>query len=60
MIAAGQSKTIASTVEILLPNNDVANIVLGNRITNIQVQFTAGNQTLSFDDVNTALLQAVQ
>ena len=59
-IAAGQSKTIASTVEILLPNNDVANIVLGNCITNIQVQFTAGNQTLSFDDVNTALLQAVQ
>lgn len=59
-VAAGQTKTITTTVDILLPNNDVANLVLGNRISNIQVQLSTANRTQTFDDVNAALLQATQ
>lgn len=59
-ISAGQSKTLDTVVNILLPNNQVANIVLGNSITNIQVQLTVNGQTYDFEDINTTLLNAVQ
>ena len=59
-IAAGSSKTITTTVNLLLPNNQVANMVLGNQISQIQVQLLVDNQTLTFSAVDQALLQAVQ
>lgn len=59
-VAAGQSKTWDTTVNILLPNNQVANMVLGNSIRNIQVQLTVNGQTYAFEDINATLLHAVQ
>lgn len=59
-IAAGSSKTITTTVNLLLPDNQVANMVLGNQISQIQVQLLVDNQTLTFSAVDQALLQAVQ
>lgn len=59
-IAAGESKTITNTLRILLPDNQVANMVLGNQINRIQVQLLVDNQVLAFSMVDQALLQAVQ
>ena len=59
-IAAGDSKTVTTTVNILLPDNTVANMVLGNQISQVQVQLFINNQTLTFSTVDQALLQAVQ
>lgn len=59
-IAAQQSKTLDTTVSILLPDNQVAAAVLGNQISNIQCEFTYNGQTYTFEEVDTALLHTVQ
>lgn len=59
-IAAGQRKTVSTTVNILLPDNQIAQMVLGSQISQIQVQLTDGQQTITFADADKALLQAVQ
>ena len=59
-IAAGTTETIRSTVSILLPNNSVANLVLGDRITDIQVTLTVGGITHTYPDCSAALLQLIQ
>jgi len=55
-IPAGQQKTVTATVSILLPNNTVAQMVLGNAITNIALQVSNGTETLPFSNVSQALL----
>lgn len=59
-IAAGQHQTVTTTVNILLPDNQVAQMVLGSRISQIQVQLTDGQQTVAFAAIDKALLQAAQ
>ena len=59
-IAAQQSKTLNTTVSILLPDNQVATMVLGNKIAKIQTEFTYAGQTYTFEETDTALLHAVQ
>lgn len=60
VIAANHTAYINTSIDILLPNNPVANIVFGNQITGIETQFTIDGQTYTFDDFNAALLKAVQ
>ncbi len=59
-VAASKTGTINTDVMILLPNNQVANMVLGNAISNIKVQLTINGQVHTFDNVDAALLSAVQ
>lgn len=59
-LAAGKTETIHSTVSILLPNNSVANLVLGDRITDIQITFAAGGTTHNYPDCSAVLLQQAQ
>lgn len=59
-IAPGQRQRISTTVSILLPDNAIANMVLGNKISEIQVQYNMNQQMVTFANVNTMLLQAVQ
>lgn len=56
-IAAGKSDTIRSTVSILLPNNSIANLVLGSQITDIQITLNIDGASHTFTDCNTTLLQ---
>ncbi len=60
VIAANSTGTINTDVMILLPNNQVANMVLGNGITDVLVQLTVNGKTYNFDTVNAALLDALQ
>ncbi len=59
VIAANQTAPVDTTVNILLPNNEVATMVLGNHITDIEVQLTINGKTHTFDDIDAALLRAV-
>lgn len=59
-VAAGQTKTINTTVNILLPDNPVANMVLGNKISNIATQLNIANQSITFSEIDKVLLNTVQ
>lgn len=59
-VPAGQAKTIEATIHILMPDNTVATMVLGNQITNTNTQLTIANQSITFPTTNEALLKAVQ
>ena len=59
-IAAGDTAYMDTNVHILLPDNQVANMVLGNSITNIQVQLILNGQTISFDEIGATLMQSIK
>ncbi len=60
VIAARHTSNIDTDVKILLPDNQVANMVLGNSITSIQVQLIINGQTISFDEIGANLMQNVK
>lgn len=57
VIEAGKTASIPTSISILLPNNHVAQMVLGNKIIDIQIQLTLNGQTYEFEDISTTLLQ---
>lgn len=59
-VAAGQDQVISTTVHILLPDNQVANLVLGSQIQNIAVQLTINGQAYTFPEASAMLQNAVQ
>jgi len=60
VIAPEHTAYIDTNVHILLPDNQVANMVLGNSITNIQVQLILNGQTISFDEIGATLMQSIK
>ena len=60
IIAPEHTAYIDTDIHILLPNNQVANMVLGSSITDIQVQLTIGNQTHTFKEAGANLMQYVK
>lgn len=60
VIAPGHTAYIDTSVNILLPNNQVAGMVLGSSIANVQVQLAIGSQTYTFEDAGINLLQSVK
>lgn len=59
-VAAGETASVTTTVQVLLPDNQVAAMVFGNSISQITMQLTVDGTTVNFTDAATTILQAIQ
>ncbi len=59
-VAAGQTGSVTVTAQILLPDNPVADMVLGGSIREIHTTLTLEGKVYDFPELDAALLRAVQ
>lgn len=57
-VAAGKTAIVTTTVQILLPDNQVAAMVFGNSISQIAIQLNTDGTTIDFTDAAATILQA--